>query len=123
MDTSTLKGRKEEKNEEEDVEDTDSEDDDSTATASAIDLTVAEHARRKGELRRFLDKKRDGALRVQVIGPFPDSEQVSTHCSWGRQKPDFWLRSWADEDKGFVATAHTAFSERSTPSLSVDMVD
>ncbi|GAB1213864.1 hypothetical protein ATERTT37_003017 [Aspergillus terreus] len=88
----------------EDVEETEHEDDNVTATVVDSEVTVGE--KRVNAVQRFINKKRTGALRVHLLGPFGHTPKVYAVCYWeNKEQSDMWV----DDKEGFVSSAHAAF--------------
>jgi len=90
------------------------------AAAVTIDPAVAVFEKRRNKIKVFFEKKRHGALSLEVDGPYQYSARVTTNCYWSGKEPGRW---WDDRGKGYKTLTHSAFGTRCPLSPSWSLVN
>ncbi|KAF2278700.1 uncharacterized protein EI97DRAFT_484287 [Westerdykella ornata] len=86
----------------------DKEDSNHGQKADGIDREMTELENKMDAVNLYCEKKFEGALSVQVMGPYDYSSKVTTYCRWeGQAAARDW---WFERNKGFVKTSHAAFA-------------
>lgn len=84
---------------------------DADANGGVVEEELDELSKQMQAVDLYVQKKSEGALTLNLIGPHGYSARVTAYVYWDGRKADRSWSYWDDREKGFVKTTHASFSE------------